>query len=112
MCRHVTSYAYMINLLFMQPPEIDKCSMFAIKHYDVIIFSVEGEIIVSKETDINSVTLPMKHLSDYSSTAFTVINVAVTVVDIEGQRSTTSTGTVIIYGPQNTNSNTDHEVCK
>ena len=105
MCRHVTSYAYTINLFFMQPPEIDKCSMLAIKHYDVIIYSEEGEIIVSQETDINSVTLPMEHFNDYSNTTFTV-NVTVTIVDIEGQRSTTSTVTVIImiYGPQNTSS--------
>ena len=89
----------------MQQPEIDKCSMFAIKHYDVIIYSDDGEIIVSQETDVNSVTLPMEHLNDYSNTAFT-ITVTVIVVDIEGQRSITSTVTVIIviYGPQNTSS--------
>ena len=103
MCIYVTSYAYIINLFFMQLPEIDKCSMLAIKLYDVIIYSEEGEIIVSKETDINSVTLPMEHFNDYSNTAFTV-NVTVTVVDIEGQRSNTSTVTVIINGTQNTNS--------
>ena len=45
----------------------------------------------------------MKHFKTYSNTAFTV-NVTVTVVDIEGQRSTTSTHTVIIDGKQNTNS--------
>ena len=42
----------------MQPPEIDECSMLAIKCYDVIIYSDDGEIIIaSKETDINSVKL-------------------------------------------------------
>ena len=87
----------------MEAPEIDECSMLAIKLYDVIIYSEEGEIIESKETDINSVTFPMKYLNDYSNTAFTV-NVTVTVVDIEGQRSTTSTNTVIINGTQNANS--------
>ena len=87
----------------MQAPEIDKCSMSAIKHYDIIIYSEEGEIIESKETDINSVTFPMEHFNDNSNTAFTV-NVTVTVVDIEGQRSTTSTVTVIINGTQNANS--------
>ena len=87
----------------MQAPEIDKCSMFAIKHYDVRIYSEEGEIIESKETDINSVTFPMKYLSDNSTTAF-IVNVTVTVVDIEGQRSTPSTVTVIISGTQITNS--------
>ena len=86
----------------MQPPEFNKCSMLAIKHYDVITYSEEGENIVSKETDINSVTFPLKYLDDYSNTAFTV-NVTVTVADIEGQRSTTSTHTVIIDREQNTN---------
>ena len=85
----------------MQPPEIDECSMLAIKRYDVILYSNDGEI--SKETDINSVTLPMKHFKTYSNTAFTV-NVTVTVVDIEGQKSTPSTHTVIIDETQNTNS--------
>ena len=80
----------------MQPPEIDECSMLAIKHYDVILYSNDGEI--SKETDINSVTLPMKHFKAF------MVNVTVTVVDIEGQRSTTSTVSVIISGTQNTNS--------
>ena len=87
----------------MQPPKIDKCSMLAIKLYDVIIYSDDGEIIKSNETDINSIAFPMKYLNDYSNTAFT-ITVTVTVVDIEGQRSTTSTVTVIINGTQNTNS--------
>ena len=87
----------------MQAPEIDKCSMLAIKHYDVIIYSEEGEVIESKETDINSVTFPMEHFNDNSNTAF-IVNVTVTVVDIEGQRSTPSTVTVIINGTQNTNS--------
>ena len=85
----------------MQPPRIDECSMLAIKHYKAIIYSEESEI--SKETDINSVTFPMKDLNDNSNTTFTV-NVTVTVVDIEGQRSTTSIVTVIINGTQNTNS--------
>ena len=84
----------------MQPPEIDECSMLAIKHYDVILYSNDGEI--SKETDINSVTLPMKHFKTYSNTAF-MVNVTVTVVDIEGQRSTPSTHTVIIDEEQNPN---------
>ena len=87
----------------MQLPEFNKCSMLAIKHYDVIIYSEENEIIVSKETDNNSVNFPLKYLDDYSNAAFTVINVTVTVVDIEGQRSTTSTVSVIINGTLNTN---------
>ena len=90
------------NLYFMQQPEIDSCSMLAIKHYDVIVYSDEGEIITSGITDVNSITLSIKH----NNTASTV-NVTVTVVDIEGQRSTTtSLNTVIINAThcQNTNS--------
>ena len=77
--------------------------MLAIEHYDVIFYSDEGEIIASGKTDVNSITLPFEHMNDYSNIAFTAINVAVAVVDIEGQRSITSTVTVIISGTQNTN---------
>ena len=42
-------------------------------------------------------------MNDYSNIAFTAINVAVIVVDIEGQRSITSKVTVIISDTQNTN---------
>lgn len=40
-------------------------------------------------TDVNSITLSIEHMNDYSNSAFTV-NVTVTVVDIAGQRNTTS----------------------
>ena len=89
----------------MQKSEIDSCSMLTIKHYDVIVYSDEGEIITSGITDVNSITLSIKHndMNDYSNTAFTV-NVTVTVVDIEGQRSTTTSVTVIINSTQSMNS--------
>ena len=45
---------------------------------------------MSEITDVNSITLSIEHnVNDYSNSAFTV-NVTVTVVDIAGQRSTTS----------------------
>ena len=89
----------------MQQPEIDKCSMSAIEHYDVIIYSDEGEIIASGKTDVNSITLPFEYMNDYSNVAFPAINVNITVVDIEGQSSITSpVTTVIINATQNTNS--------
>ena len=88
----------------MQQPEIDKCSMSAIEHYDVIVYSDEGEIIASGKTDVNSITLPFEHMNEYSNIAFTAINVIITVVDIEGQSSITSPVTVIINDTQNTNS--------
>ena len=88
----------------MQQPEIDSCSMLAIKHYDVTIYSDDGDIVASGITALNSITLLINHnMNDYSNTAFTV-NVTVTVVDIEGQRSTTTSVTVIINRTQNTNS--------
>ena len=87
----------------MQQPEIDKCFMLAIKCYNVNIYSEKGEIIASRKTEINSITLPFKHNNDYSNVAFTTINVTITVVDIEGQRSITSTVAVILNGAQNTN---------
>ena len=84
----------------MQQAEIDSCSMLAIKRYDVRIYSDEGEIVTSGITAVNSITLSIKH--NYSNTAFTV---NVTVVDIEGQRSpTTSVTVILINSTQNTNS--------
>ena len=74
--------------------------MSPIEHYDVIVYSDEGEIIASGKTDVNSITLPFEHMNDYSNVVFTAINVTVTVVDIEGQSSTV---TVIINSTQNTN---------
>ena len=97
---------HIVTSHFMQQPEIDSCSVLAIKHYDVTIYSDEGEIISSGITDVNSITISIKHnMNDYSNTAFTV-NVTVTVVDIGGQRSTTTSVTVIINAThcQNTNS--------
>ena len=78
----------------MQLPEIDSCSMLAIKQYDVRIYSDEGRIVASGITEVNSITLP---INDYSNTAY---NVTVTAVDIEGQRSTTTSVTVIINAIQ------------
>ena len=59
---YICNYTYIINLFFMQPPEINKCSMFAFKHYDVLIYSEEGEVIVSKETDIKFSNFPNERL--------------------------------------------------
>ena len=88
----------------MQQPEIDQCSMSAIEDYYVIVYSDKGEIIASGKTDVNSITLPFEDIYDYSNVAFPAINVNITVVDIEGQSSITSSVTVIINGTQNTNS--------
>ena len=85
----------------MQQPEIDSCSMLAIKHYDVRIYSDEGEIVASGITEITSITLSIKHMNDYST--FTG-NVTITVVDVEGQRSTTTSVIVMINVTQNMNS--------
>ena len=87
----------------MQQPGIDSCSMLAIKYYNVTIYSDEGEIVASGITEITSITLSIKHMNDYSNSALTV-NVTVTVVDIAGQRSTTTSVTVMINATQNMNS--------
>ena len=42
-------------------------------------------------------------MNDYSNVVFTAVNITVTVVDIQGQSSVTSSVTVIINGTQNTN---------
>ena len=77
--------------------------MLPIRHYDVRIYSDEGEIIASGITEITSITLSIKHMNDYSNTTFTG-NVTVTVVDIEGQRSTTTSVTVMTNATQSMNS--------
>ena len=77
--------------------------MLPFKHYDVTIYSDEGEIVASGITEITSITLSIKLMNDYSNTTFTG-NVTITVVDIEGQRSTTTSATVMINVTQNMNS--------
>ena len=78
--------------------------MLAIKHYDVKIYSNEGEIVASGITEITSITLSIEHnVNDYSNTTFTV-NVTVTVVDTEGHRSTTTSATEMINATQIMNS--------
>ena len=62
--------------------------------YDVRIYSDEGEIVASGTTEVNSITLP---INDHSNTAY---NVTVTVVDVEGHRSTTTSVTVMINAMQ------------
>ena len=65
----------------LQPPEIDKCSMLATKHYDVRI-SNEDEVISHKI--YNTTNFIFEH-SDYHL-SFT-FNISITVIDIKGQRS-------------------------
>ena len=77
--------------------------MLAINYYDVIINSGGIEIKAEIEQNDYLATFPHEHFSDHLSTTFTV---NVTVVDISGQRSTTSSVTVAINGTklQNTSS--------
>ena len=65
----------------LQPPESDKCSMLATKHYDVRI-SNEDEVISHKI--YNTTNFLFEH-SDYHL-SFT-FNISITVIDIEGLRS-------------------------
>ena len=64
-----------------QPPEIDICSMLALKYYDIKVSSKGVEVFSGRTNDTAT---SFKHSDDPSSITFTV---NVTVVDIKGQRS-------------------------
>ena len=63
----------------LQPPEINKCSMLATKHYDVRI-SNEDEVISHKI--YNTTNFIFEH-SDYHL-SFT-FNISIAIIDIKGQ---------------------------
>ena len=65
----------------MQVPEIDKCYMLPIKHYDVRINSSKCELKIAIST-VNETTLTCE--DNDKGITFTV---NITVVDINGQRS-------------------------
>ena len=76
--------------------------MLAIKHYEVVIYSGEVEIKietipVSSEQNDYVATFLQNLLDDYLSSTITV---NVTVIDMIGQRSTTSSFTMAIDGTQ------------
>ena len=81
-------------MLLLQLPEIDICSMLAIKHYDVRISSSKGEVLSEKN---DSTTVIFDHLDNHSTITYTV---SITVVDIKGQRSI-PTVTEMTIGIQN-----------
>ncbi len=84
-------YLYVLCMMVyvhLQPPEINNCSMFAIKHYDVRVYSGEVEVL-SEKTD--KTTLLFDHLDNDTKITYTI---NITVVDIKEQRSN---ATVIIY---------------
>ena len=88
-------------MLLLQPPEIDTCSMLAIKHYDVRINSSKGEVLSEK---VDNTTVIFDHLDNHSTITYTV---SITVVDIKGQRSiptvtemTTYMQNITIFGKQ------------
>ena len=65
----------------LQPPEIEKCSMLAVKHYEVIV-SNEDEVISHK---IHNTTNFLFEHSNYHFNSTFIINI--TVIDNKGQRS-------------------------
>ena len=74
--------------------------MLAIKHYEVMIYSVEVEIkteTIPFEQNDYSITFSQNLFDDYSSITITA---NVTVIDIIGQRSTTSSVTMAINDTQ------------
>ena len=74
-------YTYESLYVYLQPPEIDKCSMLAVKHYDVRI-SNKDEVI--SQNIYNTTNFLFEH-SEYHL-SFTLI-ISITVIDIKGQRS-------------------------
>ena len=74
-------YSYELLYVYSQPPEIDKCSMLAFKHYDVRI-SNKDEVI--SQNLYNTTNFLFEH-SEYHL-SFTFI-ISITVIDIKGQRS-------------------------
>ena len=68
--------------MLFQAPEIDKCTMLPIKHYEVRINSSDGKV-VPKE-DINETTLVFDDMDKQSKATYTV---NITVVNINGQTS-------------------------
>ena len=78
-CIYVRTYESLY--VYLQPPEIDKCSMLAVKHYDVRI-SNENEAI--SQNIYNTTNFLFEH-SEYHLNFTLIINI--TVIDIKGQRS-------------------------
>ena len=66
-------------------PEINTCSMLALKCYHVKIISSEGEMIL--ERNVTETTVVFQHL-DYSPSIVFIVNI--TVVDIKEQRSSST----------------------
>ena len=83
-----------VVMVLLQSPEIDTCSMLAIKHYDVRMNSSKGEVL---SENISTTSVVFDHLDNHSTITYTV---SITVVDIKGQRSN-STVTDMTIGIQN-----------
>ena len=84
-----------LSCAHLQSPEIDKCSMLAVKHYEVIISKEPDEIISHKI--YNTTNFLFEH-SDYQFNPTFIISI--TVINIKGQRSN-STVTTKTIGIQN-----------
>ena len=74
-------YSYGLLYVYLQPPEIDKCSMLSVKHYDVGI-SNKDEVI--SQNIYNTTNFLFEHSECHLSFTF-IINI--TVIDNKGQRS-------------------------
>ena len=61
--------------------------MVAVKHYDVRISSIDGEIILERIEPDNATTFMFDNV-DYHS--FVTFKINITVIDINGQRSESS----------------------
>ena len=73
---------YKFDSTYLQPPEVDNCTMLAIDYYDIKINSSECEILYRRIYD--NTTLSFNYSTNHPSITFTV---SVTIVDTKGQRS-------------------------
>ena len=88
-CKHACLYT-ILNSLHFQAPEVDRCSMLEVDHYDVIISSSKSERLQEK-FDTTHFYAYLYHHSN------TTITVNIVVVDTNGQRSNSTVIMKTIY---------------
>ena len=95
MCVCIYACLYTIlNSIHFQAPEVDRCSMLEVDHYDVMISSSKSE----RSQEKFYTTLFYAYLYHHSNTTITV---SIAVVDTNGQKSDSTVAMKTIYG-QNT----------
>ena len=80
----------LLNSIHFQAPEVDRCSMLEVDHYDVMISSSKSERLQEKFYT----TLFYAYLYHHSNTTITV---SIVVVDTNGQKSDSTVVMKTIY---------------